>query len=57
MKILENTNIINKENQKHFNSETIPLVNEVKVEKVDNELIIHISKNVNVEEVLMRTCF
>ena len=39
MKVLENTNIINKDNQKHFNSETIPLVNKVKesVEKVYNE--------------------
>ncbi len=53
MKVLENTNIINKENQKHFNSETIPLVNEVKksvekVENIENELIIDISNNVNV---------
>jgi len=53
MKVIENTNIINEDNHKHFNAETIPLVNEIKesvakVENVETELIVDASNNVNV---------
>lgn len=50
MKVIANTDIINEDNHKHFNAETIPLVNEIKekVENIETELIVDVSNNVNV---------
>jgi len=53
MKVIENTNIINEDNHKHFNTETIPLVNEIKdttenVQNIETELIVDSSNNINV---------